>query len=178
MNAFFLAILSAGILWALYHWMHRKSRKRSHKRKARGYELIHALNSYSAWLDFLRSEALLDKIQGQLAWPEALLRARELIRLSFPELSSQLIRLLEGDGRLMATMWQQEVRRLTQPGDLFMEVRGPDYEQLREDQEMLIQDMIAQCRQAIGDSVATWRRTGAEFDFSGSSGHASPATGR
>jgi hypothetical protein len=160
------------LVWALaslYRWVHRRSRREQRQRKAQGYRLIHALNSYSAWLDFLRSEALADGVQDQLAWPEALLRAREIIQLSFPALSTQLLRLLEGDSRLMGSMWQQELRRQTQPAELFVSGRDPDYQQLREDQEMLIQEMIARCRQTIGDSVNAWRRTGAEFDFSNSS---------
>ena len=177
MNEFLLAIISAALAWALYRWLQRKGHRQLHERKSQGYELIHALNSYSAWLDFLRSEALLDKVHDQLAWPEALLRTREIIRKYFPALSSQLIELLEGDSRLMATMWQQEVRRLTQPGELFPTARDPDYQQLREHQEMLIQDMIARCRQLVGDSVQTWRRTDEEFEFSGSSGYPTPSRG-
>jgi hypothetical protein len=176
MSAFFLSIICAALAWAIYQWLQREGRKHTRQRRSQGYELVHALNSYSAWLDFLRSEALLDKVQDQLAWPEALLRSREIIRQSFPALSAQLIELLDGDSRLMATMWQQEVRRLTQPGELFPSARDPDYQQLREHQEMLIQDMIARCRRLIGDSVQTWRRTDEEFDFSGSSGYASPVT--
>lgn len=177
-NEILLAIIiSAALAWAIYRWLQRAGRKQTHRRKSQGYELVHALNSYSAWLDFLRSEALLDKIHDQLAWPEALLRTREIIRQSFPALSAQLIELLEGDSRLMATMWQEEVRRLTQPGELFPSAREPDYQQLREHQELLIQDMIAHCRRLIGDSVQTWRRTDEEFEFSGSSGYASRATG-
>lgn len=178
-NELFLAIVvPAALAWAIYRWLQREARKQSHHRKSQGYELIHALNAYSAWLDFLRSEALLDKVHDQLAWPEALLRTREIIRRSFPALSTQLMELLEGDSRLMATMWQQEVRRLTQPGELFPSPRDPDYQQLREHQEMLIQDMIAHCRRLIGDSVRSWRRTDEEFEFSGSSGYCATPAGR
>jgi hypothetical protein len=175
MNAFFLTLLTLALSWAIYSWVFRKSRRQSRQRRSQGYRLVHALNSYSAWLDFLRSEALTDHVQDQLAWPEALLLAREIIRQSFPALSSQLLQLLEGDSRLMGSMWQQELRRQTQPADLFVSARDPDYQQLREDQEMLIQEMISRCRGIIGDSVQTWRRTGAEFDFSGSSGFTRPA---
>jgi hypothetical protein len=174
MNELLLAIISAALALVLYRWMQRKSRRRSHHQRAQGYRLIHALNSYSAWLDFLRSEALLDQVHDQLALPEPLLLAREIIRESFPGLSSQLLELLDGDSRLMATMWQHEIRRLTEPAELFVSTRGPDYQQLHEDQETLIQDMIARCRRVIGDSVQTWRRTDEEFDFS--SGLSTPAT--
>ncbi len=177
MKPFFLTLITLALSWAMYRWVFRKSRRQSRQRRSQGYRLIHALNSYSAWLDLLRSEALTDRVQDQLAWPEALLRAREIIRQSFPALSSQLLRLLEGDSRLMGCMWQQELRRQTQPADLFVSARDPDYQQLREDQEMLIQEMISRCREIIGDSVQTWRRTDEEFDFSGSSGFTSPAGG-
>lgn len=177
MNAFFLTVLALAGLGLAYRWVFRKSRRELRQRRSQGYRLIYALNSYSAWLDFLRSEALLDQVQDQLAWPEALLRAREIIRQSFPALSHQLLRLQEGDSRLMGLMWQQELRRLTEPAELFVAAREPDYQQIREDQETLIQEMIAGCRASIGDSVQRWRRTDEEFDFSGSSGFTKPAGG-
>lgn len=176
MNELLLTLVAMSLVWALYRWGHRRSRRDLRQRKAQGYRLIHARNSYSAWLNLLRSEALADRVQDQLAWPEALLRAREIVRLSFPALSAQLLRLLEGDSRLMGTIWQQELRRLTQPAQLFVSGRDPDYQQFREDQEMLIQEMIACCREMIGDSVNAWRRTGAEFDFSSGSGLTSPVS--
>lgn len=175
MNEFLLALVAVPLVWAIYRWVYRKGRQQWRQRRSQGYRLIHALNSYSAWLDLLRSEALTDQVQDQLAWPEALLRAREIIRLSFPALSSQLIQLLEGDSRLMGLMWQQELRRLTEPAELFVSAREPDYQQLRDDQEMRIQEMISHCRAFIGDSVQTWRRTDEEFDFSGSSSFTRPA---
>ena len=177
MNAFFLTLLTLALSGLAYRWVFRRSRRELRQRRSQGYRLIYALNSYSAWLDFLRSEALLDQVQDQLAWPEALLRAREIVRQSFPALSSQLLQLLEGDSRLMGLMWQQELRRLTEPAELFVSAREPDYQQLREDQEMLIQDMISRCREVIGDSVQGWRRTDEEFDFSGGSGFTKPAGG-
>lgn len=177
MTAFFLTLITLAVLGLVYRWVFRRSRRESRQRRSQGYRLIYALNSYSAWLDFLRSEALLNQLQDQLAWPEALLRAREIIRQSFPGMSPQLMELLEGDSRLMGLMWQQELRRLTEPGELFPSAREPDYQQLREDQEMLIQDMISRCRAIVGDSVQTWRRTDEEFDFSGSSGFTKPASG-
>ena len=175
MNEFLLTLVAVSLVWAIYRWVYRKGRQQWRQRRSQGYRLIHALNSYSAWLDLLRSEALTEQVQDQLAWPEALLRAREIIRLSFPALSSQLIQLLEGDSRLMGSMWQQELRRLTEPAELFVSAREPDYQQLRDDQELLIQEMISHCRAIIGDSVETWRRTDEEFDFSGNSGFTSPA---
>lgn len=176
MNELFLILIAVFLAWAIYRLIQRRTRHQCQKRRTEGYRLIHALNSYSAWLDFLRSEALADKVQDQLAWPEALLRAREIVRLSFPALMPQLQHLLEGDSRLMGCMWQQELRRQTQPADLFVSARDPDYQQLRDDQEMLIQEMIAGCRHLIGDSVRAWQRTGAEFEFS-SSGLTHPVGG-
>lgn len=170
MNALLLALVAVPLVWGIYRWVSWKGRQQWRQRRSQGYRLIHALNSYSAWLDLLRCEALTDQVQDQLAWPEAPLRAREIIRLSFPALSAPLIQLLEGDSRLMGSMWQQELRRLTQPADLSVSAGDPDYQQLRDDQEMLIQEMISLCRAIIGDSVQTWRRTDEEFDFSGSSG--------
>jgi hypothetical protein len=180
MNDFLLAlaaVTAVPLLWAAYRWAYSNGRHRWRQRRSQGYRLVHALNSYSAWLDLLRSEALLDQVQDQLAWPEALLHAREIIHQSFPALSPQLLQLLEGDSRLMGLMWQQELRRLTEPAELFVSAREPDYQQLRDEQEMLIQEMISRCREIIGDSVQGWRRTDEEFDFSGTSGYTRPASG-
>ena len=177
MNALLFALMVlavAGALVGLSRWVHHKTDFRQRRRKAEGYRLIHALNSYSAWLDFLPCEPFMESVQDQLPWPESLQRAREITRVSFPAMLPHILRLLEGDTRLMGFMWQHELRRLSQPAPLCAPGRDPDYQQLRDDQEFLIEEMIVRCREMIGDSVHGWRRTGAEFDFS--TGSQTPAT--
>ena len=58
MNEFFLALATLvllGVLFGWYRWLQHRRRHRQRMWQAEGYRLIHALNSYSAWLDFLRA---------------------------------------------------------------------------------------------------------------------------
>jgi hypothetical protein len=172
---FVLIVLALAIaLLGLHRWVYQKSHSEQRRRKAQGYQLIYALNAYSAWLDFLPCEPFIENVQDQLPWPESLKRAREITRVSFPDLLPQVLRLLEGDTRLMGFMWQHELRQLSQPAPLCTPGRDPDYQQIRDDQELLIEQMITRCRELIGDRAQAWRRTGDEFDFSG--GSQTPAT--
>ena len=180
MKEFFLALATLvllGVLFGWYRWLQHRRRHRQRMWRAEGYELIHALNSYSAWLDCLPSEPLMESVDDQLAWPEVLLDVREVTRLSFPALLPQMQRLLEGDGRLRSFMRKHEVRRLSQPAPLSSAARNPAYQRIRDDQECLIEEMIRRCRETIGDSTQDWQRTGAEFEFSSGSGfNRTPAT--
>ena len=170
------AVVALGVLAALYRWLQHRRRHRQRMWKAEGYGLINALNSYSAWLDCLPSEPLMESIDDQLAWPEVLQDVCEVTRLSFPALLPQMQRLLEGDSRLRSFMRKHEVRRLSQPAPLGSAARNPAYQRIRDNQESLIEEMVRRCREAIGDSTQAWRRTGAEFDFSSGSGFQTPVT--
>lgn len=152
-----------------YRWARHVRRARARELRAQGYRLIHALREYSAWIDYLRDMPFTARSLDELTSPEPLTQARLIKRDWFPALSQHMVRLLQAHSRVMEYMWQQNLLRLSQGSGWRPAYEDKQYQQLRGAQEDLIDEMIALCRELIGDSGQPWRRTGSDFSFGGSS---------
>jgi len=153
---------------AVYLWMRHASRVRARQLRAQGYRLIHALREYSAWIDYQRDLPFTARSLDELTSPAPLTQARHIKRDWFPELSQHMVRLLQAHSRVIEYLWQQNLLRLSQGSGWRPAHEDRQYQQLRGAQEDLIDEMIALCRDAIGDARQPWRRTGSDFSFSNS----------
>ncbi|MDP3759548.1 MAG: hypothetical protein Q8R01_03390 [Ramlibacter sp.] len=154
---------------AVYRWMRHLRRVRAQHLRAQGYRLIHALREYSAWIDFQRDQPFTAGSVEELTSPEPLTQARQIKRDCFPDLSQHMVRLLQAHSRVIEYLWQQNLLRLSQNSGWRPAYEDRQYQQLRGAQEDLIDEMIALCRELIGDASEPWRRTGSDFAFSNSS---------
>lgn len=152
--------------------------RRAHARElqAQGYRLIHALRAYSAWIEYQSGLSFEAHSREELALPEPLAQACSITGQWFPGLSQHLGRLLQAHGRVIEHLWRQH--QLRQVREAAGQRARPDrqYQQLRGAQEDLVDEMIALCREIIGDAREPWRGTGSDFSFSGS-GLGGPRTG-
>ncbi|MES3000581.1 MAG: hypothetical protein V4787_07805 [Pseudomonadota bacterium] len=175
----FPAVTAALMLLAAFagvvQWLKHSARVRTERLRAEGYRLIHALGAYSAWMDLQRDLPFTAKSLDELNSPAPLTRARQIKHQYFPELSSHMIRLLQAHSRVMEYLWQQNLMRLTQGAGWRPAREDAPYQQLRGAQEELIDEMVARCRELIGDAREQWRATGSDFSFS--TGLALPGTG-
>jgi hypothetical protein len=162
-----LCLAAAGA--AVFLWARHLSRVRSDELRAQGYRLIHALQEYSAWVDFQRDLPLTARDADELASPEPLTQARRIMRECFPDISQYMVRLLQAHSRVIEYLWQQNLMRLSQGSSWQPVYEDRQYQQLRGAQEDLIDDMIALCRELIGDAGEPWHRTGSDFAFTNSS---------
>jgi hypothetical protein len=153
---------------ALFSWTRHLSRLREQHLKAQGYRLIHALREYSAWIDYQRDLPFTARSLEELTSPAPLTRARQIKRDWFPDLSQHMVLLLQAHSRVIEYLWQQNLLRLSQASAWRPAHEDRQYQQLRGAQEDLIDDMIALCRELIGDACQPWRRTGSDFSFSSS----------
>ena len=80
-----------------------------------------------------------------------------------------MVRLLQAHSRVIEYLWQQNLLRLSQGSGWQPAYEDRQYQQLRGAQEDLIDDMIALCRELIGDASQPWRSTGSDFAFTNSS---------
>ncbi|MDF2466145.1 MAG: hypothetical protein K0Q43_4380 [Ramlibacter sp.] len=154
---------------AVYLWARHVGRVRAEELRAQGYRLIHALQEYSAWIDFQRDLPLTARDVDELASPEPLTQARRIMRECFPDISQHMVRLLQAHSRVIEYLWQQNLVRLSQGSGCQPAYEDKQYQQLRGAQEDLIDDMIALCRDLIGDASEPWHRTGSDFAFTNSS---------
>jgi hypothetical protein len=154
---------------AVYRWMRHLSRLRAQQLRAHGYRLIHALRAYSAWIDYQRDLPFTARSLDELTSPEPLTQARQIKRDWFPDLSQHMVRLLQAHSRVIEYLWQQNLLRLSQGSGWRPAYEDKQYQQLRGAQEELIDEMIALCREIIGDASQPWRSTGSDFTFGGSS---------
>lgn len=76
-----------------------------------------------------------------------------------------MLRLLQADSQLMRHLREQKLLRLSEPGDWVPCQRDPEYRDLREAQEDLIDSIIARCQALIGDYGRPWRHTGMDSEF-------------
>ena len=153
---------------AVYRWMRHISRLRGERLRAEGYRMIHALREYSAWIEFQRDLPFTARSLDELTSPEPLTLARQIKREYFPELSQYMVRLLQAHSRMIEYLWQQNLLRLSQGSGWRPAYEDSQYQQLRGAQEDLIDEMIASCRELIGDNTQVWQRTGSDFSFSNS----------
>lgn len=154
-------------------------RQRAKIRRAQGYRLIHALRAYSAWIERQRDRPLTARSLDELTSPEPLTLAREIKQKWFPTLAQYMVPLLQAHSRMIEYLWEQSLLRLSQGSAWQPAHQDAHYQQLRGAQEDLIDEMIATCRELIGDSPQVWERTGSDFAFSNSVGRPSqgPASG-
>jgi hypothetical protein len=164
-GAFSLAAAAA----AAYFWARHLSRVRTRQLRAQGYRLIHALQEYSAWIDYQRDLPFAAQSLDEITSPEPLTQACRIKREWFPGLSQHMVHLLQAHSRVIEYLWQQNLVRPSQGSGWQPAYEDKQYQQLRGAQEDLIDDMIALCRELIGDAREPWRRTGSDFAFTNSS---------
>lgn len=178
MNHLFLisAVVSLGFMVVsalLVQWIRMIRRRRARVRRAQGYRLIHALREYSAWVEGQHDLPLTTRSLDELNSPEPLAMARLIKREWFPSLAPSMVSLLQAHSRVIEYLWEQSLLRLSQGSAWMPAHQDVQYLQLRGAQEDLIDEMIAQCRELIGDTAQVWRRTGSDFSFSNSVGRPS-----
>jgi len=161
--------LVAAVLHALVRRVRRERRQRRQRRE-HGWRLIHELKAYSAWVDSLHGEPFMSTEPEELTSAQALSRARAIAQQHFPQLGQAMLRLLQADSQLTRHLWEQKLRRLSAPGDRVPCQRDPEYRELRDAQEDLIDSIIARCQALIGDSGRRWRHTGMDSEFFASMG--------
>jgi hypothetical protein len=144
------------------------SRRRAKIRRAQGYRLIHALRAYSAWVESQRDRPFIARSLEELTSPEPLTLAGQIKRDWFPGLGRYMVPLLQAHSRFVEYLWEQSLLRLSQGSGWRPAYQDARYQQLRGAQEELIDEMIAACRELIGDTPHAWRRTGSDFAFSNS----------
>jgi hypothetical protein len=169
-----LALVFAAALVG-WQWSAHRRRARVNARRTHGYELIHALKSYSAWSEYQRDQPVTASSLDELTSPESLTRARALKKACFPELSEHLVRLLQAHSRMVEYLWEQNLLRLSQGSGWKPAYQDAQYQQLRGAQEDLIDEMILICRELIGEAGVPWQATGSDFAFSNSLRSKAPA---
>jgi hypothetical protein len=163
----------------LLRWIRLARRRRAKIRRTHAYRLIHALRAYSAWIESQRDLPFTARSLDEMTSPEPLRRAREIKREWFPTLAPYMLPLLQAHSRVIEYLWEQSLLRLTQGSAWKPAHEDSRYQQLRGAQEELIDELIAKCRELIGETPQVWRRTGSDFSFSNSAGQPSqgPASG-
>lgn len=164
-----IVIVGIAAASAVYLWSRHIQRTRAAELRDRGYRLIRALTEYSAWIDYHRDVPFTASSPDELASPEPLTQARDIMRESFPEISQHMVRLLQAHSHVVGHLWQQNLLRLSQGSEWQPAYSDKMYQQLRGAQEDVIDDMIALCRELIGDAHEPWRRTGSDFAFASTS---------
>jgi hypothetical protein len=163
----------------LLQWLRVALRRRAKERRSQGYRLIHSLRSYSAWIESQRDLPFTSRSLDELTSPRPLALAAQIKSKWFPALGQYMVPLLQAHSRVIEYLWEQSLLRLSQGSAWRAAHQDPQYRQLREAQEELIDEMIAACRELIGDSRQVWQPTGSDFAFSNSIGRTSqgPAAG-
>lgn len=155
---------------ALAHGLTRLVRWRRRWRREQGWQLVHELKAYAAWIESLRGEPFTSGKPEELTSAEPLRNARAIARRHFPGLEQPMLRLLRADNQLMRYLWEQKLVRLSEPGAWIPPPRDPAYRQLRDTQDDLIDDIIARCQELTGDRARPWRGTDLESEFFASQG--------
>jgi hypothetical protein len=166
-----IAALGLAIAGALVLRRIRLARRRhAQARRAEGYRLIHALRSYSAWIESQRDLPFTSRSLEELTSPETLTRASRIKSDWFPSLSQHMVPLLQAHSRMVEYLWEQSLLRLSQGSGWQPACQDAQYQRLRGTLEDLIDEMIGLCRELIGDSTRPWQHTGSDFVFSSSVG--------
>lgn len=164
------AVPIVGVAAGLLLWWREQERRRRQQLRAAGYQLIHELKAYSAWIELLHGEPFTNDEPEQLTAAQTLRSARAIAQANFPELSPAILRLLRGDSRLMAHLWQQKVLRLSDPAAWVPYDRDRGYREIRDGQDDLIEEIIARCQVLIGEHGRVWRGTDMNSEFFSSMG--------
>lgn len=170
----FWSVAIAGLAVAVIAWLAHLARKRHEHRRAQGYELIHSLKAYAAWIDCRRDEPFRLGEAGERTLPEPLERACAIKDAQFPALAGHMVRLLQAHSRLIEYLWHQSMLRLSQQALWRPVWQDSQYQQIRGALEDLIQEMIGLTQEAVGDRAQEWGRTGTDFSFSSSTLSTSP----
>lgn len=155
---------------AVLHTLVQRIRRERQQRREHGWQLIHELKAYSAWIDSLHGEPFVSTEPEELTSAQALRSARAIAQTHFPQLGQVMLRLLQADSQLMRHLWEQKLLRLSEPGDWLPYQHDPGYRELREAQEDLIDSIIARCQALIGHHGQPWRSTGIDSEFFASMG--------
>lgn len=158
---------------AVLHTLLQHIRCKRQQRQTHGWRLIHELKAYSAWVDSLHGDPFMSTEPEESTSAQALRSASAIAQAHFPQLGQMMLRLLQADTRLMRHLWEQKLLRLSEPGDWVPCQRDPEYRELREAQEDLIDSIIARCQALIGDHGRPWRHTGIDSEFFASMGTSS-----
>jgi hypothetical protein len=170
LNSTWLLLPGIALVAAVLHALVRRARRERRQRREHGWRLIHELKAYSAWVDSLHGEPFMSTEPEELTSAQALTRARAIAHEHFPQLGQAMLRLLQVDSQLTRHLWEHKLRRLSGPGDGVPCQRDPEYRELRDAQEDLIDSIIARCQALIGDSGRRWRHTGMDSEFFASMG--------
>jgi hypothetical protein len=143
-------------------WLRRRARRHQQQLRRQGWRLIRELNAYSAWIEALRGDPLLAADAEASAAAQALRNARAITQSAFAPLAPAMLRLSATDERLLAYLSQ-----LDQPGAPPAPAmqRDPEYRQWHEEQEDLIQEIIARCQVLMGEHHGVWRATDMDTEF-------------
>jgi hypothetical protein len=179
---FLSAIAALGFMAAcalLLQWLRAVRRRRAGLRRVQAYRMIHALRAYSAWVESCRDLPFTGRSLDELTSPAPLTAARQIKREFFPSLAQYMVLLLQAHSRVMEYLWERSLLRLSQESAWQPAHQDARYQQLRGAQEDLIDELIARCRELVGDTPQVWERTGSDFAFSNSISRASqgPASG-
>lgn len=171
MNSSFLptsmaALLALALAALIVHALRHLARRRRAALRKQSYRLIHALKAYSAWIEYQRDLPFAQRDLEEMISPEPIVMVREIKRDWFPQLHTHVLRLLKAHHRLVQYLWEHSMMRLSQGSGWVPPNEDPAYQQLRAEQEDLIDEMIDTCRRATGDADRPWRRTASDFNFS------------
>jgi hypothetical protein len=169
-----LMAMSAVVL----QWVRVGKRRRQKIQRAQGYRLIHALRAYSEWIESQRDRRVTERSLDELTSPGPLALAGQIKREWFPTLGRYMVPLLQAHSRFIEYLWEQSLMRLSQGSAWRPAHQDAQYQQLRSTQEELIDDMIAACRELMGESPEVWRPTGSDFVFSSALERASQGAAR
>jgi hypothetical protein len=169
----FAALGLMGVGAVVLQWFRVARRRRAKVRRAQGYRLIHALRAYSAWIEGQRDLPFTARSVDELTSPAPLALAGQIKTEWFPGLAQYMVPLLQAHSRVVEYLWEQSLLRLSQGSAWRPAHQDARYQQLRGAQEELMDEMIAACREQIGDTPLLWRPTGSDFAFSNSLGRAS-----
>ncbi len=169
MNEPFLCSLlaAAAILAAAITWLRQRARARQQRLRGEGWRLIHEVKAYGAWLESLRGEWAAVAESDEAAWAaaQALRTATAMTQRHFPALGKAVDRLVQGDSRLVALLWQGQIVRADEAAGRVPDQCAPGYQELLEDQLDLVEELIARCQVLIGDRDAVWQGTDMDPDF-------------
>ena len=95
--------------------------------------------------------------------PETLAQAGHIARRHFPALSEPMRALAQSHVRITEYLWDHQLIRLSNGFGGPPAYQDPKYQQLRGTQEELIDRLIQNCRELIGDKGARWHTTSGDY---------------
>ncbi len=144
-------------------WLHWTGRRHAAKLRTHGYSLIDSLKGYSAWVERQRDIEITAPALDEHDLPDPLAQAGHIARRHFPALSDTMKELVQSHVRITEYLWDHQLIRLSNGFGGPPAYQDPKYQQLREAQEELIDDLIQSCRELIGDAGARWHATSGDY---------------